>query len=73
MVLSLWGLMMFQFLEDDGGVEGPKMQWISKKYEKPAFRETLVPEEKRIPLEQLFPPKPPEDLISQPAATVTNM
>ncbi|MFH1725339.1 MAG: hypothetical protein ABII00_12065, partial [Elusimicrobiota bacterium] len=70
MVLSLWGLMIYQFLgEERGGT--PKMQWVSYRISEQA--EPDFPEldtSTRIPYEKLFPERPPADIQSQPAATV---
>jgi hypothetical protein len=67
MVLSLWGVMIYQFLEE----EEPDLTQMK------AITRKLIPVEEipdidspRIPYDQLFPAKPEEDLTSQPAATI---
>ncbi len=71
MVLSLWGVMIYQFLGEDGGKQARQMKWISKTF---AVTEEIpdIEDEVRIPAEELFPPRPLEDLQSQPAATRVN-
>ena len=71
MVLSLWGLMIYQFVEEDVP-EVSKMKWITKQL-KPADDIPDFESQPTILPEDLFPEKPPEDLTSQPAATVKNV
>lgn len=71
MVLGLWGLMIYQFMGEDAP-ETSKMRWIAMQLKAPDDIPDLesMP---RIPAEQLFPAKPPDDLNYQPAATVRNV
>ena len=62
MVLSLWGLMIYQFLEEDGGSIPQPVHWM-------AARVSTSPPERTapvVPLSQFFP-KPPDDLKPEPA------
>ncbi|MBI5243825.1 MAG: hypothetical protein HY922_09130 [Elusimicrobia bacterium] len=62
MVLSLWGLMIFQFLEDEGGGLQP-MRWLSSKPSPQA--EEKAPAAPTVSIAELFP-KPVEDLRPEP-------
>jgi hypothetical protein len=66
MVLSLWGLMIYQFVEDEGG-DLPQMHWLSKASPPaaPQGGASPGPASAQIPSSQLFP-KPQEDLLSEP-------
>lgn len=69
LVIGLWGLMIYQFLEEEEA-EVPRMQWVSKQF---AEEESLpaLAEEPRIPLDQLFPPKPiADEELTAPASPV---
>lgn len=71
MVLALWGVMIYQFIGEEGGESTKQMKWISQKF---SVTEEIpdIEDEVRIPTAELFPPQPPEDVRSQPAATVVN-
>ncbi|MBI3298523.1 MAG: hypothetical protein HYZ75_10190 [Elusimicrobia bacterium] len=77
LVLSLWGLMVYQFLGDDSAPEQGQMKWVSRRVENVHRRELDVEDDLpdieadgTIPADKLFEQKPPSDLTSQPAATV---
>ncbi len=71
MVLALWGVMIYQFIGEEGGESTRQMRWISRKF---SVTQEIpdIEDEVRIPAAELFPPRPPEDVRSQPAATVVN-
>ena len=62
MVISLWGLMIYQFVEDEGG-DLPQMHWLSKARSQP--RPPSTQPQDQIPAKDLFP-KPQEDLLTEP-------
>ncbi|MFA6028754.1 MAG: hypothetical protein WC969_02745 [Elusimicrobiota bacterium] len=60
MVLCLWGIMIYQFLEDETG-ELPQMRWVTSRIA------TAPPPAEPVSHAQLFPPRPAEDLLQEPA------
>ena len=77
LVLSLWGLMVYQFLGDEPAPEQAQMNWVSHRVENIHRRDMDLDDDLPdieadggIPAEKLFPSPPPEDLTSQPAAVV---
>lgn len=77
MVLSLWGLMVWQFLGDDEGGDQAQMKWVSRSMETVHRRDIEfdddlpdIEADGTIPPEKLFAQKPPDDLTQQPEATV---
>ncbi|MBI5596176.1 MAG: hypothetical protein HY928_08835 [Elusimicrobia bacterium] len=78
MVLSLWGLMVWQFLgEEETGGDQAQMKWVSRSMETVHRRDIEfdddlpdIEADGTIPPEKLFAQKPPEDLTTQPEATV---
>lgn len=70
LVLSLWGLMIYQFLEEDTP-KSSKMQWVAQKLNVSDDIPDLETQP-RISAAELFPSRPPDDILSQPAATASN-
>ncbi|MBI2362875.1 MAG: hypothetical protein HYV15_05775, partial [Elusimicrobia bacterium] len=77
MVLSLWGLMVWQFLGDEETGEQAQMKWVSRSMETVHRRDIEfdddlpdIEADGTIPPDKLFAQKPPEDLTTQPEATV---
>lgn len=77
MVLSLWGLMVWQFLGEEETVDQAQMKWVSRSMETVHRRDIEfdddlpdIEADGTIPPDKLFAQKPPEDLTTQPEATV---
>ena len=77
MVLSLWGLMVWQFLGDEETGDQAQMKWVSRSMETVHRRDIEfdddlpdIEADGTIPPDKLFTQKPPEDLTTQPEATV---
>lgn len=77
LVLSLWGLMVYQFLGDEPAPEQAHMNWVSHRVENVHRRDVNLDDDLPdieadggISPEKLFQSRPPEDLTSQPEATV---
>ena len=75
--MGLWGLMVWQFLGDDEKPEHQQMRWVNKQvvsvHRRDANLDDDLPDieqDDAIPAEKLFTQKPPDDLTSQPEATV---
>lgn len=75
--MGLWGLMVWQFLGDDEKPEQQQMRWVNKQVVSVHRRDVNLDDElpdieqdNAIPAEKLFSVKPPDDLTSQPEATV---
>lgn len=75
--MGLWGLMVWQFLGDDEKPEQQQMRWVNKQVVSVHRRDVSldddlpdIEQDNAIPAEKLFNQKPPDDLTSQPEATV---
>ncbi|MFA5139994.1 MAG: hypothetical protein WC728_12245 [Elusimicrobiota bacterium] len=71
MVISLWGLMLYQFIREEERPEMQKIHWVSKQFPQPqAAPPAPGPDEERIPADKLFPQRPDDDVLTQPASPV---
>ena len=68
MVLSLWGIMIYQFMEDDAP-ELPKMQWVSKSIAPQALPPgaQAAVQAAPAPAAKFFPQKPSDELFTESA------
>ncbi|MFC1679672.1 peptidase MA family metallohydrolase [Elusimicrobiota bacterium] len=68
LVLSLWGLMIYQFLGEEEDVS--KMQWVSYQVAEDADEDLLdIEDQVRIPASELFPSRP-DDLLTEPSGII---
>ncbi len=67
MVLSLWGIMIYQFMEDDAP-ELPKMQWVSRSIAPQAAAPGAAAAVQAAPVSaaKFFPQKPGTELFTEP-------
>lgn len=67
MVISLWGLMLYQFIREEERQEMQKIRWVSKQYPQPqAASPAPSPDEERIPADKLFPQRPDDEVLTSP-------